>query len=295
MERIQEEATRHYAEREMIPELIDYVQTHDAEETNLRILALLLLLGEHTIVDHLVQTLDDFPQRRKQLTYLFLLLGAEAQEALLEVFNDPETTPELRAELATILGMVSAPEVIVEHAQHLSSYGIAPTRAKPLFPDQLEIALHALGGLLASGLWDVKKLQELRAASKEGSPAHELFSVLLGWCYEPQLAKLHRDLQSQQDTHKREIVALTGRIVADQKRIQTLEDELEHLQHEHGLRSDELFHTTRQNEELNTTLSQMTQERNTLRVQLEEVRRENETLREQVEQLTEQLQESDKL
>lgn len=292
MERIQEEATRHYAEREMIPELIEYVQTHNVEETNLRILALLLLLGEHIIVDHFMQTLDDFPQRRKQLTYILLLLGTETQQALLEMFNDPDTTPALRTELAAVLGMMSAPQVISEYAQNLSSYGIAANRAKPLSPEQLAIALHALGGLLASGHWNVRKLQELHSASREGSPTRELFNVLLGWCYEPQLTKLQSDLQSEQEAHRQEVLSLTARIVADQNRIQTLEDDLEQLQREHGSRSDELFHTTRQNEELNSTLRQMTQERNSLRLQLEHVRRDNEALREQVEQLNWRLNQS---
>jgi chromosome segregation ATPase len=139
--------------------------------------------------------------------------------------------------------------------------------------------------LLASGYWDVKKLQELRSISREGSPAHELFGVLLGWRYETQIAKLQSDLQSERDKHRQEALALTGRIVEDQERIRALENDMEELQREHGFRSDELFHTTRQNEELNTTLGQMTQERNSLRIQLEQARRENETLREEVEQL----------
>jgi hypothetical protein len=292
MERIQEEARRHYTEREMIPELIEYVQMHNAEETNLRILALLLLVGEDIIVDHFVQTLDDFPQRRKQLTYILLLLGAKTQEALLEMFIDPETTPELRAELATVLGMTSVPSAIIDYAQNLSSYGIIPNRSKPLLPEQLTIALHALGSLLASGYWNVRKLQELRSASREGTPARELFNVLLGWRYEPQMTKLQSDLQNEREAYRQEVLALTARIAADQERIRTLEDDLEQLQSEHGSRTDELFHTTRQNEELNTTLGQMTQERNSLRLQLEHAKRDNEALREQVEQLNLQLNQS---
>jgi hypothetical protein len=273
----------------MIPELIEYVQTHNVEETNLRILALLLLLGEQTIIDHLIQTLDDFPQRRKQLTYILLLLGTKTQEALLEMFNDPDITPELRAELATVLGMMSAPNAIIDYAQNLSSYGIIPNRTKPLLPEQLAIALHALGSLLASGYWDVRKLQELRSVSREGTPSRELFNVLLGWRYEPQITKLQSGLQSEREARRQEVISLMARIAADQEQIRTLENDLEHLQSEHGSRTDELFHTTRQNEELNATLGQMTQERNSLRLQLEHAMRDKEALREQVEQLKWQL------
>ncbi len=292
MERIQDEATRHYSEREMIPELIEYVQTHNVEETNLRILALLLLLGEQIIVDHLLQTFDDFPQRRKQLTYILLLLGTKTQEALREMFNDPATSLALRAELATVLGMMSAPNEILEYAQNLSSYGIVPNRNAPLLPEQLAIALRALGSLLASGYWNVRKLQELHAVSREGTATRELFNVLLGWRYEPQIANLQSELQNEREARRQEILALTARITADQARIQALENDLENLQGEHSSRTDELFHTTRQNEELNSTLGQMTQERNSLRLQLEHAMRDNEALREQVEQLKWQLEQS---
>ncbi|HZU02223.1 MAG TPA: HEAT repeat domain-containing protein [Ktedonobacteraceae bacterium] len=289
MERIQDEARQHYSEREMIPELIEYVQTHNVEETNLRILALLLLLGEQIIIDHLLQTFDDFPQRRKQLTYILLLLGTKTQEALLEMFNDPDTSLALRAELATVLGMMSAPNPILEYAQNLSSYGIVPNRNNPLLPEQLAIALRALGSLLASGYWNVRKLQELHAASREGTPTRELFNVLLGWRYEPQIANLQSELQNEREARRQEVLSLTTRIVADQARIQALENDLETLQGEHSSRTDELFHTTQQNEELNTTLAQMTQERNSLRLQLEHAMRDKEALREQVEQLKWQL------
>src|SRR5581483_1602841 len=40
LERIRDEAVQHYADRIMVPELIEYVQTHGTEETNLRVIAL---------------------------------------------------------------------------------------------------------------------------------------------------------------------------------------------------------------------------------------------------------------
>jgi chromosome segregation ATPase len=135
----------------------------------------------------------------------------------------------------------------------------------------------------------VRKLQELHAASREGTPTRELFNVLLGWRYEPQIANLQSELQNEREARRQEVVSLTTRIVADQARIQALENDLETLQGEHSSRTDELFHTTQQNEELNTALAQMTQERNSLRLQLEHAMRDKEALREQVEQLKWQL------
>jgi HEAT repeat protein len=261
LERIYDEATQHYADRVMVSELIEYVQGHGADVTNLRIMALLLLLGEDTIVDHLIQALEDYPQHHRQLAHMFLLLGTETQQELARVFNAPMTTPELRAEIAPLLGMMTAPDSVAEYAQNVSKYGLSPVRNGLQSPQQLAISLRALGGLLASGHWDVHKLQELRAASKEGSPLHELCSVLLGWRYEAQLAKLETERQSERDTHKKEILALTARIVSEQKRAQDLEFELEEIRREHGFRGDELREVTEQRETLRDRLAQVTKER----------------------------------
>lgn len=282
MERIHDEKVQPYADREMIPELVEYVQMHSGEDTNLRIIALLLLLGERVILDHLIQILDDFPQHRKQFLHIFLLLGVQSQEALLDVFNDSTTTTELRAEIATVLGMMTAPEVIVDYAENVSTYGLSAKRTSALFPDQLAISLRALGGLLAGGSWNVQKLQELRIASKEGSPARELFNVLLGMRYEPQLTKLQGELQDERDTYKKEMLSLTARVAADQKRIQSLEEELEHLQHEHGLRGDELHQATHEKEKLLSNIDQVTKDRDTTRDNLAQVVKERDTLREQL-------------
>jgi HEAT repeat protein len=303
LERIYDDTIQSYADREMIPELIEYVQTHGVQETNLRIIALLLLLGEHSILDHLIQALDDFPQQRQQFLHIFLLLGTESQEALLEVFSDPTITTELRAETATVLGMMTAPQVVVDYAQSVSTYGLSATRTSPLFPEQLAISLRALGGLLAGGYWNIDTLQKLSAASKEGSPSRELFNVLLGMRYEPQLAKLRDELQETQDTYKKEVLAFTARIVGDQQRIQSLEGELEQLHHEHGVRSDQLQQAAHEQEKLRSRVDRVTKdhdmlrkdfdrsvkERDSLREQLSRATRESQTLHSQLEQLKHQL------
>ena len=303
LERIYDDTVQSYADREMIPELIEYVQTHGAQETNLRIIALLLLLGEHTILDHLIQALDDFPLQRKQFLHIFLLLGQESQEVLLEVFKDPTITTDLRAEIATVLGMMTAPEVVVDYAQNVSTYGLSATRTSPLFPEQLAISLRALGGLLAGGSWNIDTLQQLSTASKEGSPSRELFNVLLGMRYEPQLAKLRNELQETQDTYKKEVLSFTARIISDQQRIQNLEEELEHLRHEHGLRSDQLQQATQEKEKLRSHIDRVTKdhdmlrrdldrsikERDSLEDQLSRAKRDSQTLRSQLEQLKRQL------
>ncbi|HEU5230841.1 MAG TPA: hypothetical protein VFU49_23665, partial [Ktedonobacteraceae bacterium] len=289
LERIRDEAEQQYADQVMIPELVDYVQAHTVEKTNLRIIALLLLLGERVIKDHFIQALEDLQQPRRQIIHALLLLGEETQEILFDLFNDPDTTIEMRAELATVLGMVSAPEVVAEYAQNISKYGLSASRTSPLFPEQLAISLHALGGLLAGGHWNVRKIQELRDACKDGSPARELFNVLLGVRYEPQLAKLQNDLQSERDTHKKEVLSLGKQLLENQQRTQTLTEELEHIRQEHGVRSDELHQATREKEALRLNFDRVTKDYNVLSSHFEQAMQERNALKEEFERLNTRL------
>jgi HEAT repeat protein/ABC-type nitrate/sulfonate/bicarbonate transport system ATPase subunit len=274
LERMQDEAKTGYADRVLIPELIDYVRLHGIDNANLRVLALLLLLGEHAIVDHLIQTLDEYPQHAKQLTYVLLLFSTKTQQLLTDVFQDDDASSELRTEIAAVLGMTSAPELITDYVQNISTYGMSATRTSVLFPEQLSIALRALGGLLASGYWNARRLQELRDACQQGDPVRELFNVLLGMRYEPQIARLERDFQDERDAHKKEIYALTARIVGDQKRIQNLEEELEEVRREHGFRGDELHQARRDKEVLNKNLDQVLQQKDVVESELEQMQQE---------------------
>jgi len=307
LDRIDDESQQFYADRIMVPELISYVQTHGVEETNLRVIALLLLLGEHAIADHLVQSLEENTQHRQQLTYIPLLLGAETQDALLAVFNDPDAPSELRAELGALLGMMVAPAEVVEAAQSLSTYGLSANSQDVLFPDQMAIALRALGGLLAGGHWNADTLHRLREDSKEGSATHELYSVLLGWRYEPQLRKFATELQAQKDTYKKELLALSTRIVAEQNRAITLEDELEKAKREHGFSSDELDKTKREQDALRmgadkltkeklalrSSMDQAVKEKNAANARLNQVLQERDALQEKYQNLIKQINQAD--
>lgn len=285
LDRIYDENQQAYADRIMISELIEYVQTHGVEETNLRIIALLLLLGEHAISDHLMQSLDDHPQQRKQLIHVLLLLSADTQRAVLDMFSDPATSVTLRAELAALLGMMTAPEIVVEFAQNLSKYGgISSTRTSVLYPDQFAISLRALGGLLAGGHWNARALQELRDASPESSPVHELASVLLGWRYAPLVTKLQDDLQNEKDAHQKEIAVLSMRIITEQNRALAAEDEQEKILLEHGVRGEKLNNAIHEKDALHTNLDQATKERNALRANLDKVIKERNLLNSQLRQ-----------
>ncbi|MFL5629058.1 MAG: HEAT repeat domain-containing protein, partial [Ktedonobacteraceae bacterium] len=213
LERIHDEATLPQASHEMIASLLEYVQIHDREVTNLRIIALLLLLGGEAVVNHLVAVLYEHPEHHEQLTHAFLFLGEEAHAALMEILNDMHAPARLRGEAISVLGLLGPFKEVYEYAQSLSSYGMVNNSTGILNPDQLTVSLRALGSLLASGDWDIPTLQNLRRITSEGSPQHELYQVLLGWRYGPEIIRIQNELQKEREARKSEIMNLTARIV----------------------------------------------------------------------------------
>ncbi len=297
LERVRDESVRHYADREMIPEMLAYVQAHDtldAERTNQRIISLLLLLGEKVVLDHLLEAMDEEPQHKKQLAYMLLLFGSQTHNVLLDTFNNPDTSLELRGDLAAILGMTTTPDVITEYAKNLSSYGFSSSRTSILFPKQLVLSHRALGGLLAGGQWDESKIRELRNASQEGSPARELFNELLGWRYEPQLTQLQNQIQTDRETYRQEVITLTERILADQAKLNTLEDELEQIKREHGVRGDELSQTAKEKDAIRANLDKVTRDNSELTQKVDRLQKENQTLQDRMNQVAHQLNPSSK-
>ncbi len=292
LERVRDESLRHYADREMVPEMLAYVQGHDtldAERTDQRIISLLLLLGEKTVLSHLLKVLDEDPQHKKHLTYMLLLFGLQTQDVLLDTFNNPDTSLELRADLAAVLGMSTTPDVITEYAKNLSSYGFSSARTSILFPKQLVLSHRALGGLLASGQWDESKIREMRDASQEGSPTRELFNELLGWRYEPQLAQLQNQIQTDRETHRQEVLTLTERVVMDQTKIRTLEDDLEQIKREHGVRGDELSNAAKEKDAIRINLDKATKDNNELTQRVDRLQKENQALQDQIRQIANSL------
>ncbi|GHO84464.1 HEAT repeat domain-containing protein [Dictyobacter formicarum] len=276
--RIHEEAKLQYQEHVMVPELIEFVQTSTIQETNLRVMALLLLLGEQAIIDHMVQALIDNPLQPRQLVYLFLLLGSKTQHLLLEVFDDPDSPAALRAEIASVLSMTIAPEDVKDYVYNIDRYGIANRRPGSPYPEELAVALRALGGLLVTGQWDARKLQELREDKSDEGALREVANVLLGWRYEPQLLKLQQDIDHQRETFKKELLASTMKLAEQQKRISNLEEDLVKFNDKQGEHEDELKKIQREKESLKAMVEQLTKERNRLRNELELVEEEKNDL-----------------
>ncbi|GCE13069.1 HEAT repeat domain-containing protein [Tengunoibacter tsumagoiensis] len=285
LERIHDESAKSYADSEMVQELVDYIQNNQMQDTNLRVLALLFLLGEDTIAERFVQALKESIVPQKQLSYSLLLLSKKTHSLLLKLYNDPEISAEFQAELAALLAMVSPTEVIVHDAAHVTSYGMDTTDGTPRYPDQLALALRSLGGLLASGNWNIERLLELRAANANDVEVRELFNILLGIRYEPQIAQLQAEKFKMQETFKRDIAQATAQILNEKGRAKDLEDELVKVQQEHSDRGDELQKVLREREALRIEAENAQKERSMLRTTIEQLSREKSTQINKIEQL----------
>jgi chromosome segregation ATPase len=171
-------------------------------------------------------------------------------------------------------------------------------KAGVLHPDRLAISLRALGGLLAGGHWNASELQTLRLRSKEHSAERELYDILLGWRYSPQITMLENDLLTEKEQHKKNVLKLSQEILAMRAHISDLEHQLDQLHHEHGMRGEELEQankaiedlqqnlnlTAREKQTIQDTLQQAVQERLVLRNNLQAVTQERDTLQTQVDQ-----------
>jgi hypothetical protein len=273
LERIRDEEAQKDREPEMIPVLLEHAQTHSNERASLRIIALLLLLGGGMAAESLERVLYDFPNHSRIFLYAFLLLGDVAGETLLEMLHDPDTPPLLRAEAAGILGVMSPRMDITEYARMLSEYGLWAGHSQGfthvLQADQLNIALRSLGGLLTGGHWNVSELQQLRAQSQESSPERELYDILLGWRYSPYIDSLEQELERDRREHQQRIAVLGTEILSLRTTNQELEDELQGLHHEHGLRGRELEEATQTAGKLSDSLERAEQERQALLIEIE--------------------------
>ncbi len=258
LERIHDEDVQDEREPEMIPVLLEYAQLHSDQRASLRILALLLLLGGHTATDSLEHVLYDFPNHSRIFLYAFLLLGEFAEETLLEMLHDPDAPPLLRAETSGILGMIAPRMDIREYAKMLVEYGLWAGQSQGytgvLQVDQLNIALRALGGLLAGGHWNAVELQQLRMQSKESSPERELYDILLGWRYSPHIDSLEREIERERQEHKKHVSIFSAEILALRTANHDLEEELQGLHHEHGKRGKELEEATQEAGKLSDSL-----------------------------------------
>jgi len=223
LERILVEDEKPLSDQKMIAALLEHIKTHGRENTNLRVIALLLLQHKDVVIRHLRPIL--YAEHQEWLTQIFLLLGLEGGQVAEELWTilksqDVHVPHQLRLEVAAVMGFLGLD--VSEYATALNKYGPFPqpeegdrqTRdlQKIQQREEQEIALRALGGLLAGGKWNIDKLHDLWRKSEEGSPSYEIYSVLLGKQFSGQIEQhvrriqeLEQELRSTQEHYNKQI------------------------------------------------------------------------------------------
>lgn len=294
LERIHDEALQPGQTGEMLPALLEHVQSSSAEEASLRILALLLLLGGPLVAQPLVDALYANPQRHEHLVQAFLLLGQGVEAELQAILQDGGAPVQLQAEAAGILATRVINQDIEDLALSLSEHGLWAGRSTHhvttvLQASRLEISLRALGGLLVAGHWGSAELQHRRALSKVGSAQREIFDVLLGWRYSPEIGRLQQELEAERKERNQELVSYTQELLIMKRQMIDLEHDLEILRkdHEeqhrgHEQKSKELQETivdlNKAKQQLQADLRQVAQEKQALTNSSQQVAQEKERL-----------------
>jgi hypothetical protein len=127
------------------------------------------------------------------------LLGKDAVDPLGLAINTPDLPEKVHLEMISTLGTLAEDEHVAEYVKILAA-GLNGT-ANFLHRTP---GLRALGGLLAGGVYNEKKLEEIRkdlsASSKpQDRAAFEFFDVLLGKRNLPELVRLYEAVNRQQD------------------------------------------------------------------------------------------------
>jgi hypothetical protein len=286
LERVHDEALQPGSAGEMLSALLEHVQSSSDEQAGLRILALLLLLGGSVVAQPLVNALYANPQRHEHLVQAFLLLGQEVEADLLDILQDSSASAQLQAETAGILAMRVANQEIEKMALSLSEHGLWAGRSMHqsttvLQASRLDVSLRALGGLLVAGHWGTSELQALRASSTVGSAQREIFDVLLGWRYSPELTRLQEGLEVERKERNRELMAYTQELLLMKRQTIDLEHDLEILRAEH----DEQHRGHEQkSKELQESISDLNSEKQQLQAELRRVVQEKQALASSVQQ-----------
>ena len=242
LERIHNESQLVFARQEMIPALLAYVEEQADERTLLRILALLLFIGDQNVIKHLVQALYTQSDYSQRIVHSFLLLGSGAEKTLEDILHSPQATQSLRTEVAGILGVIEPRSSAYEYVSNIAAYGygLTPRPEELANPEMLDTALSALGGLLLGGHWDAATLLQLRERNPEGHPERDLATALLGWRYGAYIQKLMGDLHNEREMHKMDIQNLNIEVSMAQDRNRRFQEEIDRMHQEHSLKVDEL-------------------------------------------------------
>jgi hypothetical protein len=152
------------------------------------------------LTGQIVNTLTRTSEERFCIEYMraLLLLGKDAVDPLGFAMITPALPEKVRLEMIGTLATLAEDEQVTEYVKILA----ADTHGTVNFLHRAP-GLRALGGLLAGGVYDEKKLEEIRqdlssSSKPQDRAAFELFDVLLGKRNMPELVRLGEVVARQQ-------------------------------------------------------------------------------------------------
>jgi hypothetical protein len=184
-------------------ELLAQVVKHEGSEGCLRTLSALLFFYHERraeLAQHIVSAVAQMSKAYPCAEYMrmLFLLGKDAIDALRGALNTPGLPEKTRLKMVSTLGALAEDELVTEYVNILagSTNGTLNFSLRAL-------GLRALGGLLTGGIYNDKRLEEIRkepgASSKpQDIAAFEFFDVLLRKRSLPALVRLREALHKQQ-------------------------------------------------------------------------------------------------
>jgi HEAT repeat protein len=192
----------------LIRALLAQALEHSNSDVCLRTLSALLFFSQSRRADmaqQIVSTLTQTSEEHFRTEYLrsLFLLGKDAIDPLGFAMHTPDLPERVRLEMIGTLSTLGEEEQITEYVKILAAGPNGTVKFLHRAP-----GLRALGGLLAGGIYNEKKLEEvltgLSASSKpQDRAAYEFFDVLLGKRNMPELVRLQEVINKQQDDIER--------------------------------------------------------------------------------------------
>jgi hypothetical protein len=187
----------------LIRALLAQALEHSNSEVCLRTLSALLFFSHKRrseMAQQIVSTLTQTSEEHFRAEYLrsLFLLGKDAIDSLGFAMNTPDLPEKVRLEMIGTLSTLGEDEQITEYVKILAAGPNGTVNFLHRAP-----GLRALGGLLAGGIYNEKKLEEvhkdLSASSKpQDRAAFEFFDVLLGKRNMSEIVRLQEVINRQQ-------------------------------------------------------------------------------------------------
>jgi hypothetical protein len=187
--------------------MLQQAQKQPSDDVRLRVITALLFFNNNTqtqqrkkIAEHIIEAIKSSPEYHAEFMRALLLLGKQAEEPLANVIDATKVSSRVQLEAIGTLGTLIDHPTVTRYVKDLTAAGGKRTRDLRL----QEQGFRALGGLLASGIYNREELTQFQNNSKRNGDlaSFEFYDVLLGTRNMPEIKRLKeqvRQLQSRAD------------------------------------------------------------------------------------------------